>query len=164
MGSIVLIGEAPGEAEARTGLPFMGKAGQHLTEQLQLLSMEHMCYITNICKCRPPKNRTPTPAERETCTSLYLAWELDVLQAKVLVALGNTARDFLWRDESKPWIRGKPISTETEAGVQWKLFTYHPSYCVNYTFPKGDETESWATRELRTHLESAKRLALAYTI
>jgi len=118
-GSIALIGEAPGEAESRTGKPFMGAAGQELQKILQALDAEDEVYITNICKCRPPNNRTPEECEKKVCMIQYGMPELEIVNPKAIVLLGKTASDMFAMDS-----RGI-----VEERLGWScVATYHPAY------------------------------------
>lgn len=89
---IILIGEALGEQEANEGRPFVGGTGKMLRMMLHQAGIpESMFYITNVVKCRPPNNRTPTPIEIENCTSRYLWKELQYVKPKVIVPVGDIA-------------------------------------------------------------------------
>src|SRR5690606_33436214 len=89
-GRLVLVGEAPGQAESETGLPFQGRSGREvLHPALEELGLAETAYITNVCKCRPPKNRKPTRNEMSMCSSLYLGPELSTIKPKVVVAMGR---------------------------------------------------------------------------
>lgn len=125
---ILLLGEAPGEAEARTGEPFRGLAGQFLNKALQELDLLNQVYITNVAKCRPPKNRKPEAVEAEVCSDLYLRKEIDLIKPRVIVALGVTAADFLFR--SNNWVRGELKYVERFACQG--IVTWHPSYCLRF--------------------------------
>ncbi len=126
---ICFIGEAPGADEDEQGLPFVGKAGQLLDKMIAAmgLSPESDVYICNIIKCRPPGNRTPLPEEISACVP-YLHEQLESVDPKVIVAMGNTAISTLL---------GTSIGV-TKLRGQWKLYkartlvmpTYHPSYLV----------------------------------
>lgn len=87
--SLLFIGEAPGENEDKTGLPFVGAAGKLLDRYLAYAEIgEDDYYIANILKCRPPHNRDPLPAEEEACIP-YLREQLTILQPKIIVCLGR---------------------------------------------------------------------------
>jgi DNA polymerase len=92
---IMFIGEAPGNNEDKTGLPFVGSAGKKLNEQLNNigLSIDNV-YIANILKCRPPKNRAPKPNEIETCTP-HLIEQINMIKPKIICTLGNYSTKFL---------------------------------------------------------------------
>jgi DNA polymerase len=88
---LVFIGEAPGATEDETGLPFVGAAGNLLTQELAKhgISRDEV-YICNILKCRPPGNRDPLPDEIQACEP-YLLRQLDILKPKMLCGLGRFA-------------------------------------------------------------------------
>lgn len=89
---IMFIGEALGEQEANEGRPFVGGTGKMLRMMLHQAGIpESMFYITNVVKCRPPGNRTPTPAEIENCTTRYLSKELAYVKPRVIVPVGDVA-------------------------------------------------------------------------
>ena len=126
-------GEAPGADEDEQGEPFVGKAGQLLTKIIQTMGFQReSVYIANILKCRPDTpgqsagNRKPTPQEMETCIP-YLHEQIDLIQPKVLVALGGTAVEGLL---------GKTVGI-TKLRGQWQTYrniplmpTYHPAYLL----------------------------------
>ncbi len=98
--SVVFIGEGPGKNEDLQGKPFVGRGGKLLDELLQVAGLErNQVYITNIVKCRPPKNRKPKPDEIVICTSNYLEKQLDILKPKIICTLGATALRVLHRRE-----------------------------------------------------------------
>ncbi len=88
---IMFIGEAPGADEDAQGIPFVGRAGQLLTKIIAAMGYtREEVYITNIIKCRPPENRTPLPEEVANCLP-YVLSQIELIQPKVIVALGATA-------------------------------------------------------------------------
>ena len=89
--NVIFVGEAPGKNEDKKGEPFIGIAGKKLSIALEGagISREEV-YITNIVKCRPPKNRVPTTIERATCQE-YLKQEIAIIKPKIICVLGNTA-------------------------------------------------------------------------
>jgi DNA polymerase len=104
---LVFIGEAPGAREDETGIPFVGAAGNLLTEELARHGIRREeVYICNILKCRPPNNRDPLPDEISACEP-YLLRQLDILKPKMLCALGRfAAMTLLKRPISIMKIRG----------------------------------------------------------
>ena len=87
---IVFIGEAPGKSEDLCGEPFIGTAGKRLNDALENVGLtRNGVYITNIVKCRPPKNRIPTEVEKTMCSN-YLENELAIINPKIICLLGNT--------------------------------------------------------------------------
>ena len=89
---VFIIGEGPGAEEDRTGVPFVGRAGQYLDKWLAAidLSREENTYIGNIVKCRPPNNRDPRPEEASACLP-YLMRQIEILKPKAILTLGRIA-------------------------------------------------------------------------
>lgn len=91
--TIMFIGEGPGQREDEIGIPFVGRSGQFLRASMRsanILQKEHLWYITNVVRCRPPDNRDPHPSEVEACWE----WTLGLLKTvapKILVPLGKAA-------------------------------------------------------------------------
>lgn len=152
MGRILLLGEAPGAAEAETGKPFMGRAGQLLNMYLRKLDMEDMIYITNAAKCRPPDNRTPKTDEIKKCGS-YLKRELKVIDPYVIVAMGLTANSALGCD-GWAWPRGTPVYHVKMNRIV--IHTWHPAYCLR----QGTKVR----REFSRHLLTARNCITNKTV
>ncbi len=92
---LMFVGEAPGAEEDRRGLPFVGRAGNLLTELLEGIGMKREdVFIANVLKCRPPGNRDPEPIEIETCRP-YLERQVELIQPTVIGTLGNFATKLL---------------------------------------------------------------------
>jgi len=126
---LMLIGEAPGRAEDAKGHPFIGRAGQLLNRSLEAIGIKREdVYITNIVKCRPPGNRTPTPGESKTCKKLLLIKQIKTIRPRVICTLGAAAIQGLSGQENLKisQIRGKPLATEGIIVVP----TYHPAYIL----------------------------------
>ncbi|MBV1708057.1 MAG: uracil-DNA glycosylase [Hyphomicrobiales bacterium] len=88
---IMLVGEAPGGDEDRQGLPFVGRAGQLLDLMLAAIGLDRTSvYITNIIAWRPPGNRTPTPAEIQSCLP-FVTRHIEIINPDVMVCLGNVS-------------------------------------------------------------------------
>ena len=88
---IIFIGEAPGRSEDMIGEPFVGAAGKKLSDALEYAGISReSVYITNVVKCRPPNNRVPSQAEKESCRN-YLESEIALIKPKVICIMGNTA-------------------------------------------------------------------------
>ncbi len=88
----MFVGEAPGRNEDLAGVPFVGAAGRILDELLRRVEIpREEVYITNIVKCRPPRNRNPRSDEISTCTGLYLSRQIHALRPRVLILLGRHA-------------------------------------------------------------------------
>jgi DNA polymerase len=86
---VLFVGEAPGEQEDLSGIPFVGRAGKLLDKFLFAVDIDRdKVYIANILKCRPPKNRDPLPAEEDACIG-YLREQVSLINPKVIVCLGR---------------------------------------------------------------------------
>lgn len=125
---LVFVGEAPGRNEDQQGRPFVGAAGQLLTDIIvkgMKLTRDDV-FICNVLKCRPPRNRDPLPEEKAQCMP-YLLRQLELIQPKVICALGrHAAQSLLKTDESTRALRGKWHSYQ---GIPLRV-TYHPAYVV----------------------------------
>lgn len=96
---IMLVGEAPGAEEDRLGRPFVGKAGQLLNKILAAYDLTRKdVYITNVVKCRPPKNRIPTKQEIKACLP-FLEKQIEIINPFIIVCLGSTAARTLIRSD-----------------------------------------------------------------
>lgn len=123
---LVVVGEAPGANEDRTGLPFVGAAGKFLDLLLRSvgLSRDDSVYICNVLKCRPPGNRNPLPDEIEAC-SPFLQRQLELIQPEALLAVGSFAAQSLTGKDGAALgrLRGEVYSY---AGIPL-ICTYHPA-------------------------------------
>lgn len=121
---VMIIGEAPGKDEDQSGHPFVGASGRflnHILEGTHLVRED--LFITNIVKCRPPKNRTPKQNEIDTCTSLYLFKQIELIDPRLIVLLGVVAAKTILHVKSINEARGRLIERD---GRQY-LVTYHPA-------------------------------------
>jgi uracil-DNA glycosylase len=125
---LMFIGEAPGAEEDRLGEPFVGRAGQLLTDMITKgmgLSRDQV-YIANVLKCRPPENRNPTPEESDNC-SPYLEEQIAIIRPEFICLLGRVALSVLWKTSLSMnkargrWHRYRGIPT---------IVTYHPAYLL----------------------------------
>lgn len=125
---LVFLGEAPGADEDRLGEPFVGRAGQLLTDIIvkgMKLRREDV-YILNILKCRPPDNRTPEPVEAAACRE-YLDAQLAIIQPEFICCLGAVAAQCLMGVKSPVGrLRGRVIDWEGYRVV----CTWHPAYLL----------------------------------
>ena len=130
---LMFIGEAPGRTEDEQGLPFVGQAGKVLDKALAANGLSRgTCFIANVAKCRPPKNRVPAPEEVACCLP-YLTIQIKILEPKCIVLLGATALKYFIKEEklSISALRGKKIVLENRIFVP----TYHPAACLrNYKY------------------------------
>ena len=141
---IMLIGEAPGADEDKTGIPFVGRAGKLLTKLIEEsnLSREKDFYIANTVKCRPPENRVPKDEEKKECEK-YLLEQIKLIQPKVIVLCGATsAKSFLGEKIKISQIRGQwfKILDNIDATV-----IFHPSFLLrNHSEQEG--SPRWLTK------------------
>jgi uracil-DNA glycosylase family 4 len=136
---LMFVGEAPGADEDLQGEPFVGRAGQLLTNMIKAMGIgREQVYIANIIKCRPPNNRTPERDECETC-SPFLMRQIASIQPKVIVALGAVAaKSLLAINDSMSNLRGrwyefKPtgVRSHDPSWTSAKLaVTYHPAFLL----------------------------------
>ena len=142
---LVFVGEGPGADEDAQGLPFVGRAGQLLTQMIDGTAKKEGIpltradmYICNVVKCRPPDNRTPLPDEMETCGQ-FLSRQLLAIRPKAICALGSTAaKALLDTKDGVMRLRGK--------WHKWRdipvIVTYHPSYLLR-PYNQNAKREAW---------------------
>jgi uracil-DNA glycosylase family 4 len=142
---LVFVGEGPGADEDAQGLPFVGRAGQLLTQMIDNTASKEGIpirradvYICNVVKCRPPENRTPQPDEMEICGQ-FLARQLVAIQPKAICALGSTAakallatKDGVTRLRNR-WHKWRDIPV---------IVTFHPSYLLR-AYNQEAKREAW---------------------
>lgn len=143
--SLVFVGEGPGADEDATGIPFVGRAGQLLTQMIEGTAAKEGIaikradvYICNVVKCRPPENRAPLPDEMEICGQ-FLYRQLSTLKPKAICALGATAaKAILGSKEGVTKMRGN--------WYKWRdipvMVTYHPSYLLR-PYNQNAKREAW---------------------
>jgi uracil-DNA glycosylase len=142
--SVLIIGEAPGEEEDRTGEPFVGQAGQLLTQMLQAIGLEREtdALILNSLKCRPPANRNPSPEEMAACRP-FLIQQIELARPKIILLTGKFACLAVLGLE-------QPLATSREQSHQFKfadgtiipvLVSYHPAY---YLRRLTEKAKGWA--------------------
>ena len=130
----ILIGEAPGENEDKTGTPFVGRAGKLLNEFLEKseISRSEDLYIINTVKCRPPQNRVPTDEEKALCSE-YLFKQIEITDPKVLIFCGSTAlKSFYTKKVPISKIRGEILELEIGGKIRKCVPIFHPSYLLRY--------------------------------
>lgn len=142
---LVFVGEGPGADEDAQGEPFVGRAGQLLTQMIEgtakkegIPLVRKDVYICNVVKCRPPENRTPLPDEMEICGE-FLFRQLEVIRPKAICALGSTAaKALLATKDGVTRLRGK--------WHKWRdlpvMVTYHPSYLLR-PYNQNAKREAW---------------------
>jgi len=147
----MLVGEAPGEQEDLTGEPFVGPAGRLLDAMLAAIGVrrEHDAFIANVLKCRPPRNRDPSPEEVTRCEP-YLLRQVELLQPRLIVVLGRFAAQTLLRtDASIASLRGRVHRYRVADRELPLVVTYHPAYLLR-SLP--DKSKAWADLRLARRL------------
>lgn len=135
---ILFVGEAPGAEEDRQGEPFVGKAGALLTDIIEkgYKIPRSEVYICNVLKCRPPENRDPNPEEVMHCEP-YLMRQIELIQPKVIVALGRIAAQALLKTTTPIGkLRG---SWHSYQGIPLRA-TFHPAYLLRNP---GEKRSAW---------------------
>ena len=123
---VIFVGEAPGRNEDKKGEPFVGVAGKKLSVALDEAGISReSVYITNVVKCRPPKNRVPSTDERETCKE-YLKQEISIIKPKIICILGNTAFNSILGGSEITKFRGKVVRKDN----QLYFLTIHPAATI----------------------------------
>lgn len=158
---LMLIGEAPGADEDLQELPFVGRAGQLLTQILASIGIKRPddIYITNTVKCRPPDNRAPLASEQKACAP-YLEAQIKFVRPKIILLAGSPAvKAILKSDEPMTKIRGKWLKLPgTDISV---MPIFHPAYLLrNPSKEKG--SPKWLTwqdmQEVRNALEFHRKV------
>jgi len=122
---VMFVGEGPGEQEDLQGIPFVGPAGKLLDDMLSIIDLDRRknCYIANIVKCRPPRNRDPMETEQDACIG-YLENQIALVRPKIIVCLGRIAAkrlidpDYRITRQHGQWVNRDGI---------WMTAIYHPS-------------------------------------
>ena len=124
---LMFVGEAPGRDEDVQGIPFVGRAGQKLTQIIEAIGLKREdVYIANVIKCRPPENRNPEPDEVEQCEP-FLFRQVDTIKPKVIVALGTfAAKSLLKSTDSISRLRGRVYDYRGAKLVP----TFHPAFLL----------------------------------
>ncbi|MBV9154958.1 MAG: uracil-DNA glycosylase [Acidobacteriaceae bacterium] len=149
---LVFVGEGPGADEDEQGLPFVGRAGQLLTQMIENTAAKEgipikrpHVYICNVVKCRPPENRTPLPDEMEICGQ-FLFRQIMAIRPKAICVLGSTAMKALLNTK-------EGITKSRGKWHKWRdipvMVTYHPSYLLRQ-YNQQAKREAW--EDLKTLL------------
>lgn len=156
---IMLIGEGPGQQEDESGIPFVGRAGQLLTQILASVGIDRQqdIYICNTVKCRPPQNRKPEASEMEACFP-YLSGQIQNVQPKIILLAGATAvQDILKTKQGITKIRGQWFEGPNEARV---MPIFHPSYLLRNP-SKAEGSPKWLMwQDMQTVRKEAEALGI----
>ena len=122
---VMFVGEGPGEQEDLTGIPFVGPAGKLLDDMLSIIDLDRNsnCYIANIVKCRPPRNRDPHETEQDACIN-FLRNQVALVKPKIIVCLGRIAAKRLMDPDFRIT---RQHGTWVEKNGVWMSAIYHPS-------------------------------------
>lgn len=122
--AVMFVGEGPGEQEDLKGEPFVGPAGKLLDDMLSIIDLgRHNCYIANIVKCRPPRNRDPLETEQDACVP-FLRNQTALIRPRIIVCLGRIAAkrlidpDYRITAQHGTWVQKNGV---------WMTALYHPS-------------------------------------
>ena len=148
---LMFVGEAPGEQEDLSGIPFVGRAGQLLDKFFYAVDIPREdVYIANILKCRPPKNRDPLPAEEDACIE-YLREQVRLIRPEIIVCLGRIAAmrlikpDFKITQEHGVWF---------EKGDFALTAVFHPAALLRD--PRRKEDMLADMKKIKERLDAAK--------
>ncbi|HEY0157735.1 MAG TPA: uracil-DNA glycosylase [Thermoanaerobaculia bacterium] len=132
---LMFVGEAPGRDEDEQGEPFVGRAGQLLTDIIKAMKLTRDdVYIANVVKCRPPENRNPEPDELDECRP-FIRRQIELIQPKVIVALGKIGLQSLTeKNYAISAVRGQWLDYD---GIKL-MPTYHPAYLLRTPAAKKD--------------------------
>jgi uracil-DNA glycosylase len=149
---ILIVGEAPGAEEDQQGEPFVGKAGQLLTEMLRAMSRERSTvFIANVIKCRPPQNRDPAEQEIVSCMP-FLQRQIALLNPRLILVVGRiAAQSLLESDAPVGKLRGK-VHLYGERKIPL-VVTYHPAYLLR---SPGQKRHAWTDLLLALDVLDAK--------
>ena len=144
---VMIIGQAPGIEEDKTGRPFVGRAGKFLNQLLEIAKIKReKVFITSPIKCFPPKNRKPTKKEVKTCLP-YLKKQIEILNPQKFILLGQVAFSVFFPKQKLKNFRGKFI----RIGNKEYFITYHPA--AGLRFPKIRKILEKDFRKLKTVLK-----------
>lgn len=142
---IMFIGEAPGFHEDQQGIPFVGAAGQYLSELLAGIGIDRKrVYISNVIKCRPPGNRDPLDEEVTACKP-YLDQQIELIHPKIIVTLGRHSMARAFPNEKISLVHGQARRVDTV--IYFPM--YHPAAALHRPSLKADvEADFLRLREL----------------
>lgn len=151
---LMFVGEGPGGVEDAYGVPLVGPSGQLLDKALWSvgLTRDHI-YVTNIVKCRPQNNRTPTLEEGKCCANIHLVKEIELVQPKVIVCLGKVAFQYFY---------GRTASIMKNRGKWFEYMnipvmpTYHPAFLLRQTGHSLVESKWQVYYDFKAAVEKAK--------
>ncbi len=158
-----IVGEGPGGVEDDYGVPLVGPSGQLLDKALASVGVTRdRVYTTNIVKCRPKGNRTPTVDEGSFCAGHWLDEELAFVRPKIIVALGSVALKYLYGPNARiTKDRGKWFTTKYKIPA---IATYHPAYLLRLTGKDLVRAKWEVFYDLKGAVEKCQELSPAYDL
>ncbi len=146
---VLFVGEAPGDNEDKTGIPFVGRAGKLLDSFLYAVDIpRERVYIANILKCRPPENRDPLPAEEDACIE-FLRRQVRLLNPKIIVCLGRISAAKLIDPDYKIT---REHGTFVRKGNYIMTAVYHPAYLLRNSSKKPEMLEDM--KKIKAHIDA----------
>lgn len=158
---LAIVGEGPGGVEDEYGVPLVGPSGQLLDKALWSVAVTRdCCYTTNVIKCRPKGNRTPTVEEGRFCSETWLDAELAIVRPKVIIALGSVALKYLLGPDARiTKDRGRWFETKYNIPA---IATYHPAYLLRLTGKDLVKAKWDVFYDLKAALDKCRELAPEY--
>ena len=160
---LMLVGEGPGGVEDEYGVPLVGPSGQLLDKALARVGITRdRVYTSNVVKCRPLGNRTPTVEEGEFCARRWLDAEIALVQPKIIIALGSVALKYLYHAKARITAdRGKWFKTKQDIPA---IATYHPAYLLRLT-GEAEKKAKWdVVHDFESAIVELQKLAPAWTL
>ncbi|RLG21461.1 uracil-DNA glycosylase [Candidatus Micrarchaeota archaeon] len=145
---LMLVGEAPGRFEDKSGKPFVGAAGKFLDELLSIAGLKRSdVFIGNVVKCRPPNNRDPLESEIKAC-SPWLDMQFNVIRPRLVVSLGRFSMDFFLEKFALPKkniseIHGQVFKVDTLMWHGYFVPMYHPAAALYRGNVKEEQINDW---------------------
>ena len=135
---IMIIGDSPSYHDDKEGYPFTSEAGKYLMQLLAIVDItKDNSFITNVVKCKPPRNRDPHPTEIDTCINNYLGQEIQYINPIFIITVGKIATNVMLGDIIMKNIVGNYYKVDD----RFVIPIYHPSYILRNTNFKDDYTE-----------------------
>ena len=158
-----IVGEGPGGVEDEYGVPLVGPSGQLLDKALWSVGITRdRVYTTNVIKCRPKNNRTPTVDEGVFCAQLWLDREMEIVKPKVIVALGSVALKYLY-DSDRRITKERGNWFQTKYGVI-SIATYHPAYLLRLSGKELVKAKWEVFYDLKAAVEKCNELSERYPL
>lgn len=158
---LMLVGEGPGQVEDEYGVPLVGPSGQLLDKALKSVGITRDCiYTTNVVKCRPRGNRTPTVQEGMDCANRWLVKEIELVKPDVIVALGSVALKY-FKDENARITKERGNWFTSRDGVAC-IATYHPAYLLRLTGKQLVEAKWQVYYDLKAAVEKTAQISPNY--